>query len=141
MPHAYPLDIQADPDGGFVGGFPDVPGTVTQADTETALLDRADDLLLVGLYACIRQREAIPAPSPARGRPTVRLPALAAAKVELYEALRKDGRSQSAFARDLGVRESQVRRLIDLRWRSHIDEVERALAALGRRLEVTAKAA
>jgi cell division inhibitor SulA len=40
------------------------------------------------------------------------------------------------LARRLGLQENGVRRLLDLDHRSHIDQVDRALAALGKRLEV-----
>ncbi|HEX5079234.1 MAG TPA: hypothetical protein VFV80_08795 [Geminicoccaceae bacterium] len=40
------------------------------------------------------------------------------------------------LARRLGLQENAVRRLLDLDHRSHIDQVDRALAALGRRLEL-----
>ena len=61
---------------------------------------------------------------------------LVAAKLALYEAMRAERISRSELARRLGLQENAVRRLLDLDHRSHIDQVDRALAALGRRLEV-----
>jgi hypothetical protein len=40
------------------------------------------------------------------------------------------------LARRLGLQENAVRRLLELDHRSHIDQLDRALAALGIRLEV-----
>jgi antitoxin HicB len=64
------------------------------------------------------------------------LPPLVAAKLALYEAMRAEQISRSEFARRLGLQENAVRRLLDLDHRSHIDQLDRALAALGKRLEV-----
>jgi antitoxin HicB len=44
--------------------------------------------------------------------------------------------TRTALARRVGLQESAVRRLLDLDHRSHIDQIARALAALGKRLEV-----
>ena len=49
-------------------------------------------------------------------------------------ALAQSGMSQGELARQLGCDLKAVRRLVDLRHRSHVDEVERALDALKRRV-------
>ena len=61
---------------------------------------------------------------------------LVAAKLALYEAMRAQRITRTDLARRLGLQENAVRRLLDLDHRSHIDQLDRALAALGRRLEV-----
>ena len=64
--------------------FPDVPGALTQGVDETDALEQATDCLIAALGAYIELRRDIPPPSPARGRPTVTLPPLVAAKLVLY---------------------------------------------------------
>ena len=64
------------------------------------------------------------------------LPPLVLAKLALYEAMRVQRITRTELARRLGLQENPVRRLLDLDHRSHIDQVDRALAALGKRLEV-----
>jgi antitoxin HicB len=59
------------------------------------------------------------------------LPPLVAAKLALYEAMRAQGITRTELARQLGLQENAVRRLLDLDHRSHIDQIDRALAALG----------
>jgi antitoxin HicB len=39
----YPFNVYADPDGGYVVVFPDLPGCMTQADTLDELLETAED--------------------------------------------------------------------------------------------------
>jgi antitoxin HicB len=106
---------------------------VTEADAggENAL-----DCLIAALGGYLKLGREIPRPSPARGRPVVILPPLVAAKLALYEAMRAGPMTRSELARRLGLQENGVRRLLDLDHRSHIDQVDRALAALGKRLEV-----
>jgi hypothetical protein len=59
------------------------------------------------------------------------LPPLVAAKLALYEAMRAQRMTRTELARRLGRQENAVRRLLDLDHRSHIDQIDRALAALG----------
>ena len=79
-------------------------------------------------------------PSPARGRPVVAVPALTAAKLALHEAMVPGSVSNVELARRLGTDEKAVRRLRDPLHGSRIEAVEAALRALGKRLEVSARA-
>jgi antitoxin HicB len=83
----------------------------------------------------------VPSPSPARGRPAVGLPALTAAKLELYRAMLASGFGKEEFAARLKWTSSQVVHLFDGRHAVRLDQIETALAALGRRLVVTSEAA
>lgn len=78
----------------------------------------------------------IPAPGPARGRPTVELPPLVAAKLALYSAMRAQGVREAELGARLGAAEHVVRRLLDLDHRTHLDQVGASLRCLGKRLEL-----
>ena len=65
------------------------------------------------------------------------LPPLVAAKLALYQAMKDDGVTQVELARRTKRDQKDVRRLLDLDHRSHIELVEDALAKLGRRLIVS----
>ena len=136
MRHAYPLNLERDEDGRVVAHIPDLPGAHTDGADEAEALTEAEDCLIAALTGCMRAGEPIPEPSPARDRPTVAVPPLVAAKLALYDALRAEGVSPAALAKRLGVTEIAVRRLLDLDHRSHLDGIEAALRALGRRLEI-----
>jgi antitoxin HicB len=136
MRYAYPVELDPDEDGRIVVSFHDVPGALTDgADAEEALRE-AQDCLICALGGYIELNRAIPEPSPAGRRPVVHVPPLVAAKLALYEAMREQGLTNTALAERLGVTEAVVRRLVDLDHRSHIGQVERALALLGKRLVV-----
>jgi antitoxin HicB len=138
--YVYPVELDPEPDGSAVDlSFPDVRGARTWGDDEAEALELAEDCLIAALGAYVELNETVPRPSPARGRPTVTLPPLAAAKLALYEAMRAQGIGAADLAGRLGIAETAVRRLLDLDQRSHIDEVEAALRCLGKRLEVTVR--
>lgn len=69
------------------------------------------------------------------------MPALTAAKLEAYRAMRAAGINKRELAERLGWQPSQVTRLFDGRHASRLDLIEAALAALGRRLVIDSEAA
>lgn len=137
----WPVELARQEDGAILVTFPDVPEALTEGETEAEAMVQAQDCLVAALGGYIGARRAIPRPSPARGRTTVPLPALAAAKIALYGAMRAQGVGNTALAVRLGLSEGAVRRLIDLDHRSHIGQVETALQVLGQRLTVATQAA
>jgi len=140
MQTQFPLVLDPEPDGSAANvSFPDVRGALTWGDDEAEALTLAEDCLIAALGGYIKRGWSIPKPSPARGRPTVTLPPLVAAKLALYEAMREQNVSGEDLAARLGMAETAVRRLFDLDHRSHIDQVEAALRCLGKRLEVTVR--
>ena len=137
MAQAFPYRFEPQESGGVLAQFIDVPEAHAFGASEAeAGGDRALDCLITALGGYVKLGRAIPRLSPARGRPVVILPPLVAAKLALYQAMRAEGITRTELARRLGLQENAVRRLLDLDHRSHIDQVDRALAALGRRLEV-----
>jgi antitoxin HicB len=131
---AYPVDLERDTNGTLLVTFPEFAEAVTFGDDESDALLRAVDALETVLAARIDDREEIPLPSPAAGRPSVVLPALTAAKVLLYRAMRERGVRKADLARRLGWHGPQIDRLLDLNHASRLDQIEAALAALGKRL-------
>ena len=137
----WPAELERQEDGSILVSFPDVPEALTEGETESEALAQAQDCLIAALGGYVGARRTIPRPSPARGRTTVSLPALTAAKIALYDAMRAQGVGNTALAVRLGISEGAVRRLIDLDHRSHIGQIETALRALGQRLTVGSRAA
>jgi antitoxin HicB len=133
----YPVELTPDAQtGGFVVTFPDVPEAITQAEDSDEALLRARDALETALTFYLDGRRDLPTPSPAEGRPVVRPSALVCAKLALYEAMREQGVTKAALARRLGWHLPQIDRVLDLTHASRLEQVETALAALGRELTV-----
>ena len=138
---AYPVQLAREADGGYVVTLPDIGYGATQGDTLGEAMAQAEDLLEEAVLGMMADGEDVPLPSPAKGRPTVALPALTAAKLEAYRAMRAAGLNKKQLAERLGWQPSQVTRLFDGRHASRLDQIEAALKALGRRLVVTSDTA
>ena len=134
--YVYPLILEPDDNDTLLVTSPDFPELATFGGDEADALLHAVDALSVMAAQYMRRGLPIPSGSPAQGRPTAALPALVALKVALYTALRESGLSKSELARMLGVDVRQVRRLLDPLISTRLEELERALAALGKRLEI-----
>ena len=102
MPHVYAVFLEPEPEGGFTVTFPDVGYGATYGATLEEALRQAEDMLEEAVLGMIAHNEDVPAPSPAKGRPVVRLPALTAAKVEVYRAMRQTGLDEAQLAQRLG---------------------------------------
>ncbi len=136
---AYPVNLQMMPDTVLVS-FPDIPEALTEGDTQREVLSEAADCLIAALGGYVNDGRRIPKPSAGNG-PVVELPALIAAKLALYEAMREQDIDIGELAERLGAVATTVRRLLDLDHSSHIDQVETALEALGKRLVLEVYAA
>ena len=138
----YPAKLKADPDGGYVVAFPDLPEAITQGEDQADALREAADCLEEAIAGRIRRNEEIPAPSPvARGSHAVSLSALFSAKAALYLAMKTANISQAELAQWLGWNEQEVWRLLDPRHASKLSRIEAALAALGLKLVVEVRKA
>ena len=132
---AYPADFTLDDNGTTLVSFPDVPIARSFGEDEADALARGIDALETAFIALITERAPIPRPSRARrGQKLVTVPALSAAKLALYEAMREGRIRKSELARRLKWHLPQVDRLLDLRHASRMDQIEAALAALGKKL-------
>jgi antitoxin HicB len=136
MHYAYPVTLQREDDGtGFTAFFEGLPGA-TGGATDTEALARAEDLLVTALSLYVEDGKPLPRPPEARGRMTVAVPALDAAKLALHDAMLAQGISNVELGRRMGRDEKAIRRLRDPVYRSHIGQVEAALHVLGKRVEL-----
>ncbi|MGO9239591.1 MAG: type II toxin-antitoxin system HicB family antitoxin [Bryobacteraceae bacterium] len=125
-------------DGGYVVTFPDLPYGVTQGDNLEEALEMARDLLIRVLSDLMKRNEPIPLPAAraARGRKPVTLPLLGTLKLRLYEEWRASELKKTELARRLGVPQSNLMRIVDLRHKGRLDAVERGFRAVGKELRV-----
>jgi antitoxin HicB len=135
----YPVVLTPAKEGGFVVTFPDVPGAITDGETETEAVANAIDALETMFIAYIRDKQDIPRPSAPRDRRTIAVSPIAAAKVALYRAMREHGLTKAGLARRLGLHAPQVDRLLDLRHASRLDQLADALRVLGKELVLSVR--
>ncbi|MEE8270905.1 MAG: type II toxin-antitoxin system HicB family antitoxin [Alphaproteobacteria bacterium] len=142
MRFIYPITLTEMAEGppaehGFAVTFPGLPEANTWGDTRAEALANAADCLEKALAARIANREDLPAPSPARGRPTAAPGSLIGSKAALYLALRQADVRPSDLARRMGVQPSVVTRLLNPRHASRPGQFDAAFAALDQRLVVS----
>ncbi len=134
----YPAEIQRDEDGRFVVTFPDFGWGATDGATRKEAVAEAKDLLRELIAATIREDARLPAPSAVTTRRTVVVPPVQVAlKAALYEAHRSAGISRRQLARNLGVAESAVRRMLNPDHPTKAATLDDALRRLGKRVTVT----
>lgn len=135
----YPVTLEADEDGVIIVEFPDFSFGVTDgADIDEALFNASDCLEEI-IASYISEGKPIPAPSgaPDGWAAEVAPGPVIAAKAALYQAVREAGITKVALAKRLGIGEKEVRRMLDPRYATKIPALDRALTALGKRLEIT----
>ncbi|PCI51933.1 MAG: antitoxin [Alphaproteobacteria bacterium] len=141
MTHIFSAEIKADGKQ-FLITFPDVPEAITGADTMEETKQEALDALVTALGEYARSGKAMPKASPTKqGQVGIRIPALMIAKLDLMAAMKKQDISGAQLARRLKTTDTTVRRILDFNHRSHIDQVEDALSAIGHVLEISTRAA
>ncbi|HOC41430.1 MAG TPA: type II toxin-antitoxin system HicB family antitoxin [Thermoanaerobaculales bacterium] len=136
---AYPVVLATDASGGYVVSCPDLPELLTQGEDRADAVASAIDALEEAIAGRVRRGDDIPDPSePPEDLDVelIRLPPIMAAKAALAIALRESGLSQSAFARETGVDEKEVRRLLDPRHPSKLPRLQKALLSVGREVEI-----
>ena len=134
----YPAEIERDEDGRYVVTFPDFGWGATDGATRDEALAEAKDLLRELIATTIREGEDLPDPSRARNRrPLIVPPVQIALKAAVYEAWRQAGISQRRLARELGIAESEVRRILNPDHGTKAATIDRALRQLGKRVTVT----
>ena len=158
---SYPARLTLE-DGRVLVEFPDFPFAATDTPDWSdggdgfddgkmmTFLAQAQDCLDEAIATCIDEGEPIPVPQISEaewmglmevdwGRSMILPGPIIAAMAALYTAVHEAGITKVALAALLDVNEKEVRRMLDPRHPTKIQAIDRALAALGKRLEVTVR--
>ena len=123
--------------GGFVVTCRDVPELVTQGETIEDAVNQAEGALEAAIEMRIEDGMSIPVPSARkRGERLACVPVGTAMMAALYVSMRKQNVSKAELARRLGLDEKEARRMLDSRHETKVPTLERALHALGKRVEL-----
>ena len=133
----YPVLLTVAEEGGYVVTCRDLPQLITQGEDEQGALEQAVDAMdeVFATYMI----EGIDFPTPSKGKRREHLvapPAETIAKAALYVAMREAGISKTQLAKQLGVDEKEVRRLLDPHYRSKLPRLAHAISLLGQRLVI-----
>ena len=133
----YPVLLAPAKEGGYVVTCRDLPPLVTQGEDEQDALAQAADAMDEVFATYMVEGIAFPEPSKARCREhLVAPPAETEAKAALYVAMREAGISKMQLAKQLGVDEKEVRRLLDPHYGSKLPRIAEAIGVLGQRLVI-----
>ncbi|WP_192559511.1 type II toxin-antitoxin system HicB family antitoxin [Pseudomonas allokribbensis] len=138
----YALEIHEEPGSAWLS-CAEIPEMHAAGDTLEEVLDGAIEVMETAFSIYVDDRRLIPTGDAEEqdGDAVLRLPALTAAKVALWNTLLESGMSKAELARRLGVQRPQVDRLVDFLHHSKIESVERALQQLGRWILLSVEAA
>ncbi|ADU69585.1 type II toxin-antitoxin system HicB family antitoxin [Pantoea sp. At-9b] len=132
----YPINLEPC-EGGFFVSFPDIPEALTQGDTREEALGMGIDALVTAFEFYFEEGRKIPEPGVITGD-FVEVPASVMAKVLMLSAFVDSGLTQVELAKRIGVTKQEVTRIFNLQHVTKIDTIQKALAALGKRLELLA---
>lgn len=136
----YPITLTPDDNGTVLATCPALPEVTTYGDDEADALARAKDAVLTAMMGRVSDRQIISIPTSAPG-PYVEVGPLIDLKVQLHNAMVEAGLRKADLTRRLGVHPPQVDRLLDLDHGSTLDQLDAAMRAVGRRIEITTRAA
>lgn len=140
MMRNYEIELTADGDTWLIT-CPSLPEVTSFGETRDDALARAADAIEEALAARIADGVEIPLPAGKPGALHAVLPLLTQLKVELYQALRAEGKSRADLQRAMKVHRPQIDRLLDLNHASKLDQIEAAFRALGREVNISVEAA
>ena len=138
----YPVLLKAAEEGGFIVTCRDLPSLITQGEDKADALVQAADAMDEVFATYMLEGLAFPTPSkPRRYEYSIAPPAETMAKAALYIAMSEAGITKVQLARQLGVDEKEVRRLLDPHYGSKLPRIAQAIQLLGRRLVIGLEAA
>jgi antitoxin HicB len=137
MAFGYRYRIEPQENGWWLVRFPGIPEALTEGETEDEARANALDCVIAALEGYMKAGRPLPREGARHsGAGRVVLPSLVTAKLAVYEAMRTRGWSKTKLAKELGMPENSVRRLLDLHHSSHMWIIDEALAKMNVELPI-----
>lgn len=138
----YPVLLRAAEEGGFIVTCRDLPPLITQGENKEDALMQAADAMDEVFATYMLEGLTFPAPSKTkRGEYSIAPPAETMAKAALHMAMSEAGITKVQLAKQLGIDEKEVRRLLDPHYGSKLPRIAQAIQLLGKRLVIGLEAA
>lgn len=132
----YAAVLEPQPEGGFTVTFPDIPEAVTEGNDRDAALFNAAEVLTLCLEQRMEDGEAIPVATKVKGGEWIEPAASVQAALLMRQEREAQGKSLADMARALDTSWPAAQRLEQPGSNPTLKQLERAAAALGRRLVV-----
>jgi antitoxin HicB len=137
MAFGYRYTLEREDNGWWLIRFPGIPEALSEGKTEAEARKNAIDCVIAALEGYMKAGRPLPRQGAGHsGADRAVLPSLVTAKLAVYETMRTRGWSKLRLARELGVPENSVRRLLDLRHSSHMWVIDEALAKMNSELPI-----
>jgi antitoxin HicB len=137
MALGYRYKLERESNGWWLVRFPGIPEALTEGETEAEARNNAVDCVIVALEGYMKAGKPLPRQGAGHtGSDRAVLPSLVTAKLAVYETMRDHGWSKLRLAKELGMPENSVRRLLDLRHSSHMWVIDEALAKMKSELSI-----
>jgi antitoxin HicB len=137
MAFGYRYTLERQGNGWWLVRFVGVPEALTEGETEGEARANARDGLIAALEGYMKAGRPLPRKGAGHsGRDRAVLPSLVTAKLAVYEEMHARGWSKVKLAKELGMSENSVRRLLDLHHSSHMWIIDEALAKMNTELAI-----
>lgn len=138
----YAIRFEKDSVPGLAVYCRDLPELNSFGEDEQHAAIEAVDAIETTLSIYVDQRRPIPqASAPQQDERIIHLPAVTVAKIVLWNTMIERDMRKADLCRLLGVHQTQGDRLVDFLHTSKMEQIETALAAMGKRLAVSVEAA
>ena len=137
MAFGYRYRLERQENGWWLVRFPGIPEALTEGETEKEARANALDCVLAALEGYMKAGKPLPRQGASHsGSDRAILPSLVTAKLAVYETMRGRGWSKLKLAKELGMPENSVRRLLDLRHSSQMWVIDEAMAKMSAELSI-----
>ena len=136
MNAAYPYTMEPQESGGYLIQFVDLDEAFTEGATEEEAAFNAAEVLSLVIEQRLADGQAIPLPSPDEGRPVAYPQASIQAALLMRQAREEQGRTLAELARAQQTSWPSAQRLEQATNNPTLKQLERAAAALGKRLTI-----
>ena len=137
MAFGYQYTLERQENDWWLVRFPGIPEALTEGETEDEARANAVDCVIAALEGYMKAGRPLPRQGGAQGRRNrAVLPSLVTAKLAVYETMRANGWSKLKLAKQLGVPENSVRRLLDLHHSSQMWIIDEALRKMNAELSI-----
>ncbi len=137
MAFGYRHTLKRQENGWWLVRFPGIPEALTEGETEEEARANALDCVITALEGYMKTGKPLPREGAGHSGPNrAVLPSLVTAKLAVYETMRARGWSKVKLAKELGMSENAVRRLLDLHHSSQMWIIDEALAKMNAELSI-----
>ena len=126
--YTYTIELVPDDNGTFLVTCPAFPEVATFGETKADAVAQASDAIVEAIAARIADKE--PVPEPEAGAIAARIPTRVAMKAAIYNRMLQDGVTKYRLMKVMGVHQPQIDRLLDVRYNTNLDMMDKAMEAL-----------